>query len=161
MILPNLTIDFINFLNTKNLKDKILTEFGAGYSTLYFSDKFKQIISFDNERKTIDKIECLNIKNLKIQTFKEDKIINSIKNTDYILIDTNPKIVPREDLVKYALNYAKNDCQIILDNGTWNINAYNMLKDNYFCLDFPGKNMENELTVTSLFFKKITKEYFL
>ena len=45
--------------------------------------------------------------------------------------------------------------QIVLDNGTWNFDAYMFLKENYYCRDFPGVNKANENTVTSLFFKKI------
>ena len=48
---------------------------------------------------------------------------------------------------------------IILDNGTWNIEAYQYMFDNFFCLDFPGQNKYNEVTVTSIFFEEKTKEY--
>ena len=40
---------------------------------------------------------------------------------------------------------------IILDNGLWNLDAYNYLRNNFFIKDFPGFNKNRELTVTSIF----------
>jgi hypothetical protein len=46
----------------------------------------------------------------------------------------------------------------VLDNGTWNIDAYRILRENYYCIDFPYERETGEKTETSVFFKKIERK---
>ena len=82
-----------------------------------------------------------------------------VKNCDYIIIDNDPKYIPREFYVKCVIIHKKEDSQIILDNGTWNSNAYKLLLDHFFWREFPGTNRYKQITVTSLFFERKTDKY--
>jgi hypothetical protein len=84
----------------------------------------------------------------------------NINEADITIIDNNPKYIKRKDFCIFVKENKNKNGMIVLDNGTWNIDAYDYLIKNFFCLDFPGVNKENELTVTSLFFEERKKEYF-
>lgn len=164
--IPLLTTNFLNHFNKSYLKDKICLEIGSGDSTIYWSKYFKKIISYEHDVLFFNKIkkETNKISNIKIFKFKKN-IFNSstfkkhIHIADVIIIDNDPKFIDRKNFCIFAKENKKEESIIVLDNGTWNKEAYQYMFDNFFCLDFPGKNKYNELTVTSIFFKQKTKEY--
>lgn len=162
-----LTFDFLNYFKKYNLKDKICIEIGSGDSTVYWSNYFKKIVSYENDLNCLNSIKektknILNIEILKLEKniFNDVNFKKYINKADVIIIDNNPAFIKRKDFCVFAKENKKEESLIILDNGTWNIDAYDYLISNFFCLDFPGINKENELTVTSLFFEKKRKEYF-
>ena len=164
---PLLTHNFVKYFIKKDLKDKTLIELGSGLSTIFWADYFKEVYSYESDPNWIQKLknEYGIPKNVEIneaminRIFKDSKFLDCVKNCDYIIIDNNPNYVSRLVYAQYAIIHKKEDSQIILDNGTWNWNAYKLLLDNFFCRDFPGINMENETTVTSLFFERKTEKY--
>jgi hypothetical protein len=163
---PNLTFNFLNYLNSFNLKEKICLEIGAGESTIYWSNLFKKVISYENDLIFLTKLKkkCKNISNIKLfnfdkNIFNKKKFKKNVELADYIIIDNNPNFIDREKFCIFVNKNKNKKSLIVLDNGTWNLNAYNYMLKNYFCMDFPGKNKDNEITVTSLFFKKKTHEY--
>ena len=164
---PLLTHNFVKYFIKKDLKDKTLIELGSGLSTIFWADYFKEVYSYESDPNWIQKLknEYRIPKNVEINEvnrntiFKNSKFLDYVKNCDYIIIDNNPNFMPREKYAEYAIIHKKEDSQIILDNGTWNMNAYNLLLNYFFCQDFPGINMENQITVTSLFFERKTDKY--
>ena len=164
---PLLTPTFIEYFIQKDLKNKTLLELGSGLSTIFWADYFKEVYSYDNNPNWIQKLknEYEIPKNVEINEvernviFKDSKFLDYLKNCDYIIIDNDPKYIPREFYAKWAIIHKKEDSQIILDNGTWNSNAYKLLLDHFFCRDFPGINNQDETTVTSLFFERKTEKY--
>ena len=164
---PLLTHNFIKYFIKKDLKDKNLLELGSGLSTIFWADYFKKVYSYENEPSWIQKLknEYEIPKNVEINVidpnmiFEDYKFLDCVKNCDYIIIDNDPDIMPREKYAQYAIVHKKEDCQIILDNGTWNMTAYALLLNYFFCKDFPGINMINQITVTSLFFERKTEKY--
>ena len=155
--LPLLTHDFIDFFSKQELKDKTLVEIGAGESTLYWEKKFNKVISYEHNsfyfnkiKKTLKKKTTeLNLFNLDI--FSNKKFLENIKKADYIIIDNNPKYISRYNFSLCVAKHKKKFSSIILDNGLWNLDAYNYLRNNFFVKDFPGLNKNKELTVTSIF----------
>ena len=75
------------------------------------------------------------------------------------MVDNDPKYIKRVDIVKLVHTNKINDCVVILDNGTWNKEAYCFLKENYYCMDFPGLNTKLQNTVTSIFFTETNSKY--
>ena len=169
-LLPNLTSSFINFFiasNSKNLKNKTLLEIGAGDSTIFWADYFKMVNSYEDNQYWIhdiydndppENIELFAYDPKKI--FSDDGFKNKVETSDFIIIDNNPKVLPREMFCEFVERHQSNQSQVILDNCTWNLDAYNFMLSRYFCMDFPGTNKNGETTVTSLFFAKKTAKYF-
>ena len=165
---PLLTHNFVEYFIKKDLKNKTLLELGSGVSTIFWADYFKEVYSYESDPNWIQKLknEYGIPKNVEINEvnpntiFKDFKFLDYVKNCDYIIIDNNPNIVSREKYSQYSIIHKKEDSQIILDNGTWNMNAYMLLQKYFFCQDFPGINISNQTTVTSLFFeRKINYDY--
>lgn len=150
---------YIENCKTKNL---FLLEFGPGISTELFSQNFKKVISYENDKeymkelKKFDNVEYVHVDVIS-KYWKEIK--NNIKKADYIFIDNNPKFVKRETVLWYCIKYAKENCKIILDNGLWNNKGQKYLQSKYFCKDFYGLRNDNVFTNTIVGEMKIPEYY--
>ena len=163
---PLLTYNFLNYFEKYNLKNKICVEIGSGDSTIYWSNYFKKIISYENDLNFFNDVKekTKNISNIEVlkyekNIFNDDNFKKNINEADVIIIDNDANYINRKHFCFFAKKNKKKESMIILDNGTWNIEAYQYMFDNFFCLDFPGQNKYNEVTVTSIFFEEKTKEY--
>ena len=164
-----LTHSFIEYLThpDRNLSDKNLLEIGSGHSTIFWASYFRNVYSYECDYNLIQKLndeykipDNVKISQIILPEFLTESFKKHICSCDYIIIDNNQQTHNTDVKITTAIiKYKKEDSQIILDNGTWNINAYRYLRDEFFCRDFPGTNMENQITVTSLFFEKITEKY--
>ena len=167
---PLLTHGFVEYLThpDRNISDKILLEIGSGDSTIFWASYFKEVYSYEHDSNWITELNSkyeipgnVHVQHYEPNTiFSDDEFINSIQTSNYIVIDNNPHVIPRGVFSKFVAENMKEGSQIVLDNGTWNMDAYIYLIQNFFCLDFPGTNKNNELTVTSLFFSRKSPKYF-
>ena len=164
--LPLLTYDFIEYMSQKKLDDKILVEIGSGDSTLYWETKFKKVISYENNHFFYEKIlktkskESTEIKLFDQTIFYSNNFLNDVRKADYIIIDNRPDFISRYDFSVFCKKNMKLGSSIVLDNGTWNLEAYSYLVNQFFVKDFPGKNKNSELTVTSIFEKLRDLKYY-
>lgn len=155
--LPLLTYSFLDYFVSDKLQDKTLVEIGAGDSTIFWGKHFNKVISYECDVQYFDSLkERINKSNTELNLFdsnifEDDKFLSNIKIADYIIVDNNPRYIDRYYFCKYAKENKKESCSIILDNGTWNLQAYQYLQHYFFCMDFPSLNKANELTVTSIF----------
>ncbi len=167
---PLLTHGFVDYLThpDRNLSGKTLLEIGSGDSTIYWASHFKEVCSYEHDTEWVTELNsnyeipdnvCLRHYEPN-SIFSDDEFINRVRESDYVVIDNNPRVIPRGIFSKFVAEKMKEDARIVLDNGTWNMDAYVYLIQNFFCLDFPGINKNNELTVTSLFFSRKTANYF-
>tara|TARA_R100001129_G_scaffold186486_1_gene178421 strand:- start:2040 stop:2525 length:486 start_codon:yes stop_codon:yes gene_type:complete len=154
--LPLLTFSFIDWLEDQDTKEKTLVEFGCGESTIYFSKRFKKIITYEDDDYWIHFINSHNLNNVETKVFKQGFYKNDlelIKNADFILIDnhpheTNNRLYTAEVLME-KINYQNT---LILDNGNLNAYAYFYLKSKYEkCKDFIGNDRQGPGAVTSVF----------
>ena len=161
---PILTPAFLKYFNNLKNINKTYLEIGSGKSTIYFSNKFKKVISLENNTEWFNEVNKIKPENVDLYLFNKDNFNNLLKkqldkNPDYIMVDNDPLYIERSDIVKLIHFNKRNDCIILLDNGTWNMEAYFFLRENYYCMDFPGVNQDKEKTVTSIFFTETNSKY--
>lgn len=160
MIFPLLTYGFIEWLEEQDVKEKTLIEFGSGDSTIFFSNKFKKVITYEDNLHWLQRIKSFNLPNVEAKQldfsfYKQNS--ESFKDVDFILIDNDPRemnyrLYVAEVLIE-KINYRNN---LILDNGNWNGEAYFYLRSKYRNFkDFIGFNKRGENTVTTIFSERI------
>ena len=161
---PKLSKEFLKWIKENQFIDKIILEIGSGYSTLFFSNHFKFVYSFEDDIDWFLKIDSLikekNITNVNISMFddtiiKNYEFIKLLQLVDVFLIDNKNTHIARNTFAKVINSNKKDESIIVLDNGTWSIDAYRFLRENYYCIDFPYEREDGTKTETSVFFKKI------
>ena len=150
---------FENYINSRNTVNKLMLEFGAGYSTKIFANNFSSVISYDNNKEYQDKLKRYD--NVAYKTLNKDlkPIIQDIKLADYIFVDNDPDCISRYELVKLSFTHSNSQCVLILDNGLWNIDGQKFLQDNYFCKDYYGLRDDQLYTNTIVGEMKIPEDY--
>ena len=163
---PLLTKSFLDYLTKVKTNSKTLLEIGAGNSTVFFENKFKKVISLEDNQLWYEKIfkKC---KKADLRMFNKKDIYPILNNClsmkpDYVLIDNDPTNVSRLDVAEFVHLNKDYNSMIILDNGEKNLEAYSLLKSNYYCLDFVGQRYDKKTSVTSLFFgEKLAKKVYV
>ena len=159
--IPNLTKPFIDWLDNQTTKDKLIVEFGAGGSTMYFSEKFAHVFSFEHDDSWIQQVNNKKLNNVYINKlhnniFEDSNIISLMRNADYILIDNDPNYITRGFIASMVFEKCKTKAKIILDNVEGHEEAYLYLKSMFNNKqDFYGKNNLNQLTTTSIFYESL------
>ena len=157
--IPLLTFDFIDWIEEQDTKEKIIIEFGSGDSTIYFSNKFKKVITYEDEVEWINLIKSKGIDNVVVNHLDYNfykKEPNYFTEADFILIDNNPRnknlrLYVAQNLIE-KINYQN---ILILDNSNWNSDCYFYLRTKYKSFkDFIGLNYKSETTVTSVFYDR-------
>ena len=168
MVYPCLTNSFLNYFVNDNLKDKTLLEIGSGDSTLFWESHFQKITSYEDDLYYYNNIkDKINREKTSLifydkNIFNNELFLEDVRKADYIIIDNNPNVTfSRLQFAEFVVNNKNDDSSIILDNGTWNLDAYNYLIKNFFCKDFPGYNKNNDLTVTTIFDVRRDISYFI
>ena len=155
---PLLTWPFIDFINTLDLKNIILHELGAGSSTIWFSNKFKNIESYETNQDWYEKLKPLIKSNVSLKLTKLENIYEckiQFKSNDWLLIDFAGKRTRFiQELVKLSDDLIP--AQIILDNTEWYRNGAKILIDRgYSEIPFFGfKSGQSIIACTSLFILK-------
>jgi hypothetical protein len=159
-MLPLLSEGFIKWTNEQDFTDKTILEIGSGYSTLFFSNHFNIVNSFENDivwyNKTLNKIKEKNITNINlnlmdVNILNDDIFSNLVKISDVFLVDNDPNFLSRFQFVKFIHKNKKKESIIVFDNGDWNRESYEFLRSNYYCLDFL-RTEHGRLTQTTVFF---------
>jgi hypothetical protein len=158
--LPLLSEGFIKWIHEQDLTNSTLLEIGSGYSTLFFSNHFHRVNSFENDlmwyNKLQNRIKERNISNVTLNSMDVNILADEgfsqlVKTSDVFLVDNDPNFLSRFEFVRFIHGNKKRGSIIVLDNGDWNKESYEFLRSNYYCLDF--LRTENELlTQTSVFF---------
>ncbi len=123
LVFPWYTKSFLDELVTWDLKDKVVFEYGAGASTLWWAKKAFKVYSVDSSSEWIIAVKRELIKSWTPGWFKFDgekeTYTNSIRDCDIkydiIIIDGEP-IQWRDDCVKPALDYLVPGGKLIIDN---------------------------------------------
>lgn len=122
MVLPWYTKSFLDELVTWELRDKVVFEYGAGASTVWYMDKGATVISFDSNKDYVDEIYKAIARNsykgmIYVLSNKENVIVQAgTRGTfDIAIIDCDP-IQWRDACVQPALDCLKPGGKLIIDN---------------------------------------------
>ena len=157
---PLLSDGFIKWVIDQDFNNKTILEIGSGFSTLFFSNYFDKVNSFESDILWYDtlsnminekKIKNVTLNLMNIDILNDIHFLNLVKTNDAFLIDNNPRFLSRFNFVKFIHNNKKLDSIIIFDNGDWHKESYEFLRTNYYCLDFLRTEHER-ITQTSVFF---------
>lgn len=157
--IPWITYPCIEFLNTLDLRDCRVFEFGSGSSTLYWAQKTKSVISVERDRDWYDKVTSFLPSNCVLQHCGDEMlypmaISNCDGNFDIVVVDG----AVRYPCVLETLKKVSSEGIIILDNTEWYPNAAEVLRGHGFLqIDFCGFSPINAFTsCTSIFYKSTT-----
>lgn len=117
--IPWLTYSFLTFMKPRLTKDLTLFEYGAGYSTYYFSERVSHITTIEYDKKWHDFIKDNLAKNVDI--IYQDKDINDKycrkiktlnKTFDIILVDGRDRV----NCIKQSIDCLTSNGVLILDD---------------------------------------------
>lgn len=109
LIFPYYTWPFLDVLQTWDISNWDVFEYGVGYSTAWWRSKAKSVEGVDNQLEWANKFQSA------YQTEKENYIQSPSKMYDCIIIDGEP-VSWRDDCTKYALQHLKPNGILIIDN---------------------------------------------
>ena len=151
--IPWFTYPSIHYINQLNLKDKIIFEWGSGYSSSYFCNRAKAVYSVEHNLEWYKQVQKFGLENHHL-LFKTDReYVNSIKEQgkkfDIIIVDG----VLREECLEIAPQFLQEGGMIILDNSDRHPSeAEKLRKKKFIQVDFHGFGPINKYTwTTSLF----------
>ncbi len=152
--IPLLTTSFLNWFETQKWSSMSLLEFGAGGSTLYFSQFFKSVTSYETDQSWFDKLLLKipsNVNLIKVNSIIKALRENNIKNIhsfDVILIDAGEN---RAKLTRWLINENYKGI-IFFDNSEWYRKSIGIfLKEGFLEIPFFGlKPTQDRLSCTSI-----------
>lgn len=156
--IPWFSYPAIEYIEQFDLSNKIIFEYGAGNSTLFWGKRVKKVISVEDDKNWFDKIKkVFTLDNIKLLYYPEKKAyINSInkftESFDIIVIDGSYRM----ECAKVAFPKLKKGGVIILDNADWMPNITKLLRSyGLIEIDMSGFGPINPYTsVTSFFIKR-------
>lgn len=135
---PWLTFPCIDFLNNRSLSNMSLLEFGGGQSTIYFANKVRKLVTFEEDKQWAQYINSFALPNCKLYhvphtaagKFVDTQIINTIGQEQVSFIEqtlerdfNNEKFniiivdgLIREAVIKICEKYLDNNGAIICDD---------------------------------------------
>lgn len=157
--IPWYTYPAIEYLSSLDFTQKSIFEYGSGYSSIFWSNRAKNVTSVDNDINWIEKIKSEFNSNQTVLFKKDDcEYENSIaevgKKFDVIIID-GIRRVECSKVIKYYLNNDSSDgFMIILDNSDWYNDIARYLKEelDLIEIDFHGFGPINAYTWTTSIF---------
>lgn len=155
--LPLFTYPAIEYLQQLDLKDKIIFEYGAGGSTLFWQQRAKAVISVENNPDWYKHLKPQLGENVQLFLVEGDDFPWSIERQpmqlDVIVIDSAGY---RYDCGSAAINKLNRGGLIILDNADWHPNTAALLRQHGLLqVDMTGfKPGECHTSTTSLFFHR-------
>ena len=160
--IPWFTYPAIEYLNHIDLSECSIFEYGSGYSTLYWMNKAKWVVSVEHNEEWYNEIKH-KVTNKVIYIFEKvpERYMNSIerfnKKFDIYVIDSRWRGKCAKKVVEHINHYGGS--MVIFDNSDWYPNTINFLRNElkWIEIDFAGFGLINNYTwVTTIF---INPEY--
>ena len=156
--LPLLTWPLLDYLGAANIANTRMVELGSGNSTIWFSKRFKTVVSYETNTEWYNTLKPKLSDNVQLSDVSLDDLLSlqfEFDRSDYLLIDFAG---PRTQYIQHLLNTASIlPANIILDNSDWYRNGAGLLRDNgYMEIPFFGfKSGKMQLDCTSLFINRL------
>lgn len=138
--LPWFTFSAIEFIQSLDLSNIDVLEYGSGIGSAYWAKKSKSITSIESDPEWFKKVNKKTTKNQKILLMKTksdyvDAIKKQKKSFGMVIVDG----IHRYDCTKAVISVVKPDTVIVLDNAEWYPKTTEMLRKNgYKQIDFCG-----------------------
>lgn len=153
--IPWITYPAIDYFRGLDFRDKRLFEFGAGFSTLFWTKLFKEVVSVEHDKTWHDKIAPQVPANVQL-LFREceDAYLDAIDETrglfDVIIIDGG---LNRRRMAERSIPRLAPDGFIVLDNSDCHVKAAKVLRDaDLIQVDMTGFTPINPFEQTTSFF---------
>lgn len=152
--LPWYTYPAIEYLSQFDFSNSRLFEWGAGNSSLFWSERFTEVISVERSAEWYAEVKTLAPKNLRLLHIDSDPdYANAISDCgvfDVIAIDGSQRFA----CVDTAIRCLRHGGIIVLDNSDWySVAASRLRNSGLFQVDFFGFGPVNNYTwVTSIYF---------
>jgi len=155
--LPWISYPAIEFLNTLDLKECDVFEYGSGSSTLYWSSKARTVTSVERDPEWYNKVKTSLPSNCVLHLNEKDReYVERIKEGQqkYHIIIVDGAV--RFPCTEQALESLTDNGLIIIDNSEWYPNSCSYLRDRGFIqIDFPGFGPLNAFpSATSIFYRR-------
>lgn len=155
--IPWYTYPAVEYIKQFDLSDRVIFEYGAGYSSLHYAKRCKKITSVEDNREWFEVIKPRAPANCEILCPESpEKYVQAINNYphlfDIIIIDGSH----REQCCEVALSKVRDNGMIILDNSDMLPDCVRVLaKKNFIQVDMVGFGPENGyLWATSFFLSR-------
>jgi hypothetical protein len=155
--IPWITYPALEFIAQFNYADCDILELGAGYSTLFWANRARWVVSLETNREwfeVLDKFRPANVEMFYCETARE--LVSAVDGLDrlfaVIVIDSSKY---RYDAVLSAMGKIAGGGIVVLDNADWYPQSCRLLRDAQFeQVDFHGFGPINGYTwTTSVFFR--------
>ncbi len=151
--LPWYTYPAIEFLNQLDLRDKVVFEYGAGNSSLYYAGRARRVLCVDNDAAWVRELTQVRPANLEVLFCSADEdylsAVKRIDRPDIIVVDGSY----RRRCAQQALAHLAPDGILILDNADWfPKTAADLRHANLIQVDFTGFGPVNYYPWTTSFF---------
>lgn len=157
--LPWITYPATFQMEQYSLTDCEVFEWGAGFSTLYWSSRCKSVTSVEHDKEWYEFVKKYNKDNIflclaRIEAYAE-QILEIKKSYDLIIVDGYIMDRMRLNCAEQAISHLKPGGIILIDNSDWLPNTCEFLRDEGFTqADYAGFGPINPYPwCTSLFFK--------
>ena len=121
--IPWTTYSFIDFIKERLNSSMIMFEYGSGYSTIYFAERVKQIVSIEHDQAWYEVVEKMISSNVNLMFKSKESVesyVNSINDSnekyDIIFIDS----LFRSECCHVSVNHLSDRGIIILDDSERN-----------------------------------------
>ena len=156
--IPWYTYPAIEFLSHLDLRGFSVFEYGSGFSTLWWSQRVRKIVSIEHDKDWFAKIKSKIQDKKRIQYKLADpdiypfEIMNYSEPFDIIIIDGIKRPLCAKCVVEYIKKYGGK--MIIFDNSDWHPNTIDFLRENldWIEVDFHGFGPINNYTWTTSVF---------
>jgi protein-L-isoaspartate O-methyltransferase len=158
-MIPWYTYPALEYLSNLDFSQKSVFEYGSGYSSIFWSNKAKNVISVEHDRSWIEKIKSEYNSNQTVLLKGNDNdyekaIAETGKKFDVIIIDGIRRAECSRVVKEYLNKESGEGFMIILDNSDWYKNTAKYLKEelNLIEIDFHGFGPINSYTWTTSIF---------